>query len=667
MKAQSYHTIVIWAGSGGLTVALGLASAGKNLLLIEKWYLWWDCTNFGCVPSKALIHGSDDMKNALSESRNIRDAFRKDESKEVFEAKYPKLTIVNWSAVFIDSHTLAIENKKYTAKNIVIATGSNPRLMTLEWIPSEKILSNRTIFEQEDIEKLVIVGGGFIGIEIALAFARRWVEVHILIRSDRLGAGIDDDFTLAMKSLLGELWVKTYYNTTIIRGVWDTVLVSHEGKEETISYSHILLALGRVPNTEWLGLENIWIQTDKGSIITDVYGRTNLKHIYALGDVVSWNRQFTHLANHEGRGIIQSLLIPFWKKKIKPVNIPSVLYDKEIEFARTWLTAEEAKIEYGEDAIIIDRMDFSVNDRSRTEKDEKGYVKIITKRLSLQILWAEIVWKNAWEMIGFLSIALENHISLYKLKNTIISYPTRMDLIKRLADRMVITTFRSMRSEIIWYIKKRIPVIFWLLLWWSIIAGFLYYKNHSGKDNTMILQDTYHNLSSTALWPLLYIVFYMIRPIIFFPATLLTFLSGTLFGVWWGFLYTMIGENLSASVAYFIGRFFWTHIPELKKTPISLNPNKTFSSILFTRLAFFPFDLVNYLAGFLRLSWLPFAIATVIGIIPWALVFIIAWASIQWTEDFDISSITFEPRLIIISIVLFMVSVVLAHFLKRKH
>lgn len=130
-------------------------------------------------------------------------------------------------------------------------------------------------------------------------------------------------------------------------------------------------------------------------IVTDNYGRTNVKHIYALGDVVARNRQFTHLANHEGRGIIQSILFPFWKKKIKPVSPPSVLYDREIEFARTGLTFEESRLEYGDDAIIEEKIDFTTNDRSRTEGKEEGYIKIIAKRLTLKIVGAEIVGKNA--------------------------------------------------------------------------------------------------------------------------------------------------------------------------------------------------------------------------------------------------------------------------------
>ncbi len=155
-------------------------------------------------------------------------------------------------------------------------------------------------------------------------------------------------------------------------------------------------------------------------------------------------------------------------------------------------------------------------------------------------------------------------------------------------------------------------------------------------------------------------------PVRFFPATLLTFLSGLLFGVWWGFIYTMIGENMSASVAYLTGRFFGSHIPELRKSPITLDSEKTFSSILFTRFAFFPFDLVNYLSGFLRLPWIPFALATLIGIIPGALVFIIAWASVKGIDEFDLSKIHLDTNTLLASAAIFIVSILLARFLKRK-
>lgn len=180
------------------------------------------------------------------------------------------------------------------------------------------------------------------------------------------------------------------------------------------------------------------------------------------------------------------------------------------------------------------------------------------------------------------------------------------------------------------------------------------------------MKDLYYFITGTIYGPLVYIIFYAFRPLIFFPATLLTFLSGLLFGVWGGFAYTMIGENMSASVAYLTGRFFGSHIPELRKSPITLDSEKTFSSILFTRFAFFPFDIVNYLSGFLRLPWIPFALATLIGIIPGALVFIIAGASVQGIENFSLSGIRIDRMTILYSIILFIISISLARYLKKR-
>ena len=124
---------------------------------------------------------------------------------------------------------------------------------------------------------------------------------------------------------------------------------------------------------------------------------------------------------------------------------------------------------------------------------------------------------------------------------------------------------------------------------------------------------------------------------------------------------------MSASVAYMVGRFFGSHIPELQRSPIELDSEKTFSSILFTRFAFFPFDIVNYLSGFLRLPWLPFALATVIGIIPGALVFIIAGSSVQGIENFSLSGIHIDRMTILYSVLLFLVSVTLARYLKIRN
>jgi hypothetical protein len=132
-------------------------------------------------------------------------------------------------------------------------------------------------------------------------------------------------------------------------------------------------------------------------------------------------------------------------------------------------------------------------------------------------------------MITTLTLAIDKKISLYKLRTIIVPYPTRSDLIKRLADTIVIATLRNIKSDISWWIGKRIPLLIGLLIWGSLIGAFLYYKGMSGKDNLMLIKDLYHFITGTVYGPIVYIVFYAVRPLIFFPATLLTFLSGLLF------------------------------------------------------------------------------------------------------------------------------------------
>jgi hypothetical protein len=134
-------------------------------------------------------------------------------------------------------------------------------------------------------------------------------------------------------------------------------------------------------------------------------------------------------------------------------------------------------------------------------------------------------------MISILTLAIDNKISLYRLRLMIVPYPTRSDIIKRLSDRIVIATFRNIKKDILWWIKKRIPILVGLTIWGSILAVFFYYKNTSNKDNLMLIRDLYHLITSTVYGPIIYIIFYAFRPLIFFPATLLTFLSGLLFGI----------------------------------------------------------------------------------------------------------------------------------------
>jgi uncharacterized membrane protein YdjX (TVP38/TMEM64 family) len=239
------------------------------------------------------------------------------------------------------------------------------------------------------------------------------------------------------------------------------------------------------------------------------------------------------------------------------------------------------------------------------------------------------------------------------------------------ADKFVVWTISNIKWEIKYFLKDNsLQIITWVI-WISIIYTYFHFKSLYSLTNLDIAKQIY-NFVATSFWgPVIYIILYAIRPVIFFPATFMTFMSGALFWVWGGFLFTMVWENLSANFAYLLWKIFWKKLikPESSGLIVDLKnkvSENAFLSILMTRLLFFPFDVVNYISWILRVKWRWFFLWTVIWIIPWALIFIIAWASVENAQSFDFSKITFNTNMIFISIWLFISSLILAKYLKKK-
>jgi uncharacterized membrane protein YdjX (TVP38/TMEM64 family) len=439
--------------------------------------------------------------------------------------------------------------------------------------------------------------------------------------------------------------------------------------EKLIKYDKILIALWRETNISWLDLENAQIEY-KSWIIVDKYNRTNVKNIYAIWDCVDNNPQFTHLANDQWRWVVKNILIPFFKTSVKNNHLPAVLYTNN-EVARVGKTEEDLKEYLWNDDYRSQIMYFDKNDRSRLTNDTTWFVKINFKRTTWKILWATVFWTKAWEMLPVLISAMQNNISAYKLSKIIFPYPTKSEIIKKVCDKFVISTISNIKNEFLYLLKSYILQICTAIIWWSLFFSYIHYKNKYNMTNIDIAKDLYTFFKNPMRWPFVYIIIYAIRPIIFFPATLLTFMSGTLFGIWWWFLFTMVWENLSANFAYLIWRIFWKKIiPEwstwLLNDLKSRFSTDSFIPVLITRFLFFPFDLVNYWAWILKANWKWFFFWTLIGIIPWALVFIIAWASVENVWDFDFSMIHFNINNIIISGVIFVVSLLFARYLKKR-
>ena len=675
-----FDVAVVGAGSGGLTVAFWLSASGKKVALIEKWLIGGDCTNYGCVPSKALIDIAasgkyDTLKDALVEVRERRKIIQDEETPEKVESHGPK--VFQGKASFVDEHTLHIDggdHEHIRAEKIVLATGSHASSIDIPWAEQKDILTNTTIFEQtDDIKKLVVIGGWYIGSELAQAVSKLWVEVHIVQRNARLIPREERESSKLLEEIFKAQWIKVHTSSHIKEVKNKKLIITdiHGENPETIEYDKILIALWRTPNIDWINLENAWVNYDKKWIFVDKYNKTNKKHIFAIGDCVNGNPQFTHWANNEGRGVIRNILVPFPKASVKSLTLPAVLYTTH-EIARVGKTLEELKTRYDAEEFVTKTVYFSSNDRSKVTDDTTGFVKIHFKRLSGKILWATIFGKHAGEMIAVITSAMDNKISAYKLAKTIQAYPTKSDLIKRVCDQFVVGTLGNLKGEIKYFFKDNILQIGTALIWISIISFFLYYKS----SNDLSVEDMalmFYNFISGSMWgPFIYILVYAIRPVVLFPATFMTFMSGALFGFTWGFFLTWIGETMSAIFAYFLGSVFgkkllsgedsgiiWTLKSKVNKEP--------FVSVLMTRFLFFPFDLTNYACWFLRVKFRSYVAATALGIIPGMSVFILAGAAFhnETLTSFSDALTGIDTTLLIYAAGLFILTVGFAKILKK--
>jgi len=681
---MKYDIIVIWAGSWGLTTSIWLANAWKKVALIERWEMWWDCTNSWCVPSKAFIDIAKkweikNFKDIFEEIRKRRQEIRNEETPDIISKYW--IDVILWTAKFTWKNSILVDWKKLiSAKKIIISTGSSAMRIKIEWLNKKDLLTNEEVFELKDeIKDLVIIWWWYIWSELSEAFANIWVNISLIQRNENLIPREEWESSDVLKKEFEKKWIKVFTNSIIKKADWKNLILTDKNweNERKIKFDKVLIALWRKANFQNLELEKAWIKFDKRWIITNEKSVTSNKNIFAIWDCVSWNPQFTHWANAQWRSVIKNILIPnfLWFLKSWPnlKTLPAVLYTN-IEVARVWKTESELLDIYDENEIISKITYFSENDRSKVTKDETWFVKINFKRLSWKILWATIVWKWAWEMLWVLVEAIENKVSAYKLSSQIFAYPTKSELIKKVADKFVIWTLSNLKNEIKFCLKNNFLQIITIFIWLILIFIFFSYKIQNNLNIEEIAINLYNFISwNPTIWPIIYILFYAIRPIVFFPATFMTFMSWALFWFWWGLAFTIIWENMSANFAYFLWRVFWKKLisPESSWWIIDTIRNEAnknaFISILMTRLLFFPFDLVNYISWFLKINWKWFFFATLIWIIPWASVFILAWSAFQ---NEQLNSFSDALKWIDITMLyyaggLFILTIILAKILKK--
>ncbi|MFQ5534988.1 MAG: dihydrolipoyl dehydrogenase family protein [Sphingomonadales bacterium] len=440
---------VIGGGSGGLSVAAGAAQMGARTVLIEKAKMGGDCLNYGCVPSKALLAAAKQAKTMASGSKfGIKDAeatvdFAKvhDHVHGVIGAIAPNdsverftglgVKVIEEAARFAGPGKVEAGDYLVTARRFVIATGSSPAVPPIPGLDQVPFLTNETIFDNKQLPRhLVVIGGGPIGMELAQAHRRLGAEVTVL---EKFSFFAKDDPELAqtvVESMRREgtrLMDGADISSVEQQGADVLVTIEHDGKKETIVGSHLLIATGRKPNVDGLGLEAASIRHSRSGIAVDSRLRTSNKKVFAIGDVAG-GMQFTHVAAFHAGVVIKNALFRLPAKTTGAV-IPWVTYT-DPELSHVGMTEDMARKAHGDIRVL--RWPFAENDRAQTEREAEGMVKIMTTRRG-HILGASIVGKNAGELILPWVLAISQKLKIGAMASMIAPYPTQGEAAKRAA------------------------------------------------------------------------------------------------------------------------------------------------------------------------------------------------------------------------------------------
>jgi pyruvate/2-oxoglutarate dehydrogenase complex dihydrolipoamide dehydrogenase (E3) component len=444
---------VIGGGAAGLTVASGSAQLGARTLLVEKdKALGGDCLHFGCVPSKTLIKSAyvyHLMKNAVHfglpaidvppvEFREIRtriqtviDTIQRHDSPERFCGLGVQVEFGN--ACFTDEHTIVLNGNTYSARNWTIATGSSPRVPPIAGLAQTPCLTNRDIFYLDRLpSSLIVLGAGPIGIEMAQAFSRLGSKVTVIDRAGQILIREDKDMADELMHLLSVDGVVFHLRSSIeaVRdsgGVKEVTIKDDSGRLISLQAESILVAMGRRPNVDALGLEGIGVKTESAGIVVDERMRTTQKHIYAAGDV-NGRFQFTHAAGYEG-GIVISNAVFHLPRKADYTFLPWCTYS-DPELASIGMNEYSAR-EAGMDVKVWTE-EFKSNDRSLAEGRKNGRIKLILDRKETPI-GVQILGLHAGELIAEWVAALGGTVKLSRIAAAVHPYPTLGEISKKAA------------------------------------------------------------------------------------------------------------------------------------------------------------------------------------------------------------------------------------------
>ena len=455
MESFDYDLGIIGGGAAGLTAAAGAAQFGAKTILIEKSdRLGGDCLHYGCVPSKTLIRTAGvwslarrshefglpalsmppvDLASVMNRVKEVIARIQHHDSVERFcglgaEVRFGR-------PVFADDHVVNLDGKRIAAKNWIIATGSGPVVPPVEGLASVPFWTNETIFSQETLpSRLIVLGGGPIGLEIAQAFGRLGSQVIVVEFMDQILGPEDADMAAVLMTRLEREGLEIHTGTKAVRAqsrgskiLLTTAPANSAGEEKVIEGDAIFVATGRAANVGGLGLEAAGVEFTARGIPTDARMKTNISHIYACGDV-NGQLPFTHVAGYEA-GIALTNSVLHLPRKADYSRIGWCTYT-DPEVASIGLNEKRAQKE-GVDYQIIEEF-FEDNDRALAEGETLGKIKILLSPKG-KPLGCQIIGSHAGELIHEWVIAMAGAVKLSTIAGAVHIYPTLSEISKRAA------------------------------------------------------------------------------------------------------------------------------------------------------------------------------------------------------------------------------------------
>lgn len=498
----SYDMVVIGGGTAGLITAAGSAGVGARVAMIEAHMLGGDCLNVGCVPSKAIIHSAN-LAHTLRDSEHLEEAgifldpsavkvdfekvmervrrIRSDISHHDSAERYSKELAVQvffGRAKFSSEHTVVVNGKTLSFKRCAIATGGYPSLIPLEGLkelhdeataiggdkPRPIVMTNETIFNlTKQPKKMLVIGAGVIGLEMAQAMQRLGVSVTVVGRSGRILPKEDEDLSLIVKDQMLKdgiefrLSVAEYTKLELTGQVLEngypemklTVQEKDKGEPSIFTFDALLVAVGRRPNVTGMDLENAKVEYDvkKGLVVNDKLQTTNPR-IYGVGDCCS-EFKFTHAADFMARAVIRNALF-FGKERMSNLLIPYATFTSP-EIASVGLYEKDLK-EKGIEFRTFEKH-FKDNDRAKCDSRSAGLVRFRVDAKTDKILGASIVGEGAGNMISEVTLAMQSDTGLGSLAAVIHPYPTTAEAIRQSGDlynktRLTTTVKKLLRGVI---------------------------------------------------------------------------------------------------------------------------------------------------------------------------------------------------------------------------